>query len=262
VLRVDDDQGRCLGVEQLSTGTREQLLLALRLALVGSFARRGVSLPLVLDDVLVNFDVSRAKCAARVLYDFARRGHQVFVFTCHQHIARLFGNVKADVRHLPDHTRGNAVVDAPLPLRRPAKPAPPIEVPVAEPIEVPVARQAAEPRRPAADVPDIEIEPVREVQVEVVRVEPIVVKAAPVRPMPFELPPLEPVRVEAPPPPPKPRPEPPPMPRRRRRPALATQRWSAEEFAGELADRVRRDLVWDEVELESSSDSDDDSQAA
>ena len=47
------------------------------------------------------------------------------------------------------------------------------------------------------------------------------------------------------------------MPRRRRRPALATQRWSAEEFAGELADRVRRDLVWDEVELESSSDSDD-----
>ncbi len=55
-LVVDDQQGQSLRVELLSRGTREQLFLALRLALVGSYARRGVRLPLVLDDVFVNFD--------------------------------------------------------------------------------------------------------------------------------------------------------------------------------------------------------------
>jgi DNA repair exonuclease SbcCD ATPase subunit len=110
VLRVDDAEGRSLSIEVLSSGTREQLFLALRLALASSYARRGVELPLVLDDVLVNFDVTRAKAAALVLRDFARQGHQVLVFTCHEHIARLFRHIKAEVRNLPDHAHGNSPV--------------------------------------------------------------------------------------------------------------------------------------------------------
>ncbi len=58
-LRVDDAEGRQLPVEALSRGTREQLFLSLRLALASSYARRGAPLPLVLDDVLVNFDDER-----------------------------------------------------------------------------------------------------------------------------------------------------------------------------------------------------------
>ena len=92
-LNVDDAQGASLGVELLSSGAREQLFLALRLALVAAYARRGVVLPLVLDDVLVNFDVVRAKAAAMVLRDFARQGRQVLVFTCHEHISKLFKNI-------------------------------------------------------------------------------------------------------------------------------------------------------------------------
>ncbi len=76
-LRIDDLDGRSLRVEMLSSGTREQLFLALRLALADAFARRGIELPLVLDDVLVNFDVIRSRAAALVLRDFAKRGHQV-----------------------------------------------------------------------------------------------------------------------------------------------------------------------------------------
>ena len=56
VLRVDDGEGHALPVEVLSRGTREQLFLSLRLALSACYARRGAMLPLVLDDVLVNFD--------------------------------------------------------------------------------------------------------------------------------------------------------------------------------------------------------------
>ena len=102
-LLVDDAEGNVLRVEVLSRGTREQLFLSLRLALVASYARRGAQLPLVLDDVLVNFDVPRAKAAARVLRDFAKAGHHLLVFTCHEHIKKIFTAMRVKVRELPDH---------------------------------------------------------------------------------------------------------------------------------------------------------------
>jgi uncharacterized protein YhaN len=105
VLRVDDAQGESLAPEVLSRGTREQLFLSLRLALVTRYARRGVDLPLVLDDVLVNFDARRARSAAIVLRDFAARHEQVLVFTCHQHIYELFRSLGVAVRELPANPR-------------------------------------------------------------------------------------------------------------------------------------------------------------
>ncbi len=101
VLMVDDQDGQTLRVENLSRGAREQLFLSVRLALVAMFARRGVQLPMVLDDVLVNFDDGRAKVAAQVLTDFARDGHQLFVFTCHEHVWEMFKDLETDVRRLP-----------------------------------------------------------------------------------------------------------------------------------------------------------------
>jgi hypothetical protein len=179
-LRVDDEAGRSLSVEVLSSGTREQLFLALRLALARSYARRGVELPLVLDDVLVNFDVARAKAAAGVLRDFAKAGHQVLIFTCHEHIARLFKNIKAEVRDLPEYASS------------PSKPAP--------------ARRRAR-HEPAPQPPRPETAP-----------EPVPTEPEASRPVVQE------------------------PPRERRAIAHAEQvRWSAEEFEGELSDRVRRD---------------------
>ena len=103
VLYVDDADGKVLAAESLSRGTREQIFLSLRLALVDSYALRGVVLPLILDDVLVNFDTHRARAAAEVLQEFADAGHQVLVFTCHEHVMRIFQSLSVDVRQLPDH---------------------------------------------------------------------------------------------------------------------------------------------------------------
>ena len=75
----------------------------MRLALASSYARRGAPLPLVLDDVLVNFDADRAKAAAAVLRDFAAAGHQLLVFTCHEHILKLFKSLKVPVSRLPSN---------------------------------------------------------------------------------------------------------------------------------------------------------------
>jgi hypothetical protein len=102
-LCVDDHEGKPVPVEQLSRGTREQLFLSLRLALTSWYAKRGKKLPLVLDDVLVNFDNIRAEAAAGVLRDFANEGHQLLLFTCHEHIGRIFKQLEVDVRQLPTH---------------------------------------------------------------------------------------------------------------------------------------------------------------
>ncbi|HVX14479.1 MAG TPA: AAA family ATPase [Pirellulales bacterium] len=102
-LRVEDSEGKSLAVEVLSRGTREQLFLSLRLALVGVFARQGIDLPLVLDDVLVNFDARRTLAAVDVLREFAQTGHQVLVFTCHEHLWNVFRQLKVTAYPLPAH---------------------------------------------------------------------------------------------------------------------------------------------------------------
>jgi len=58
---------------------------------------------LVLDDVLVNFDGTRAYAAAELLCEFSRNGYQILMFTCHHHMRDMFHELGADVRVLPEH---------------------------------------------------------------------------------------------------------------------------------------------------------------
>src|SRR5262249_37914416 len=115
-LLVENDKGESLSLDVLSRGTREAVFIGLRLALTGSFARRGAMLPLVLHHLLGNFDAERVCHAARVLCDFARQGHQVIMFTCHEHITDIFEDAGGEVRLLPSrdgtirHRRPRAVV--------------------------------------------------------------------------------------------------------------------------------------------------------
>jgi hypothetical protein len=114
VLLVETADGKSLPVDVLSRGTREQMFVSLRLALVAAYARRGIHLPMVLDDVFVNFDAARTKIAVEVLRDFAREGHQLMVFTCHEHVWRLFAELKVDTRRVPDRFKRNAELDEPV----------------------------------------------------------------------------------------------------------------------------------------------------
>ena len=87
---VDDQLGRSFVVDELSSGTREQLFLAIRLALVREFADQELELPMVMDDLFANFDQSRTEAAVDCLLDFVNSGQQILFFTCHLHLARLF----------------------------------------------------------------------------------------------------------------------------------------------------------------------------
>ncbi len=84
VLRAMQGKGD-VGVEGLSLGTRDALYLALRLGSWQHLAKTNVSLPIVLDDVLVDFDDDRASAAILRLGEVAR-DMQVVLFTHHRKI--------------------------------------------------------------------------------------------------------------------------------------------------------------------------------
>lgn len=71
----------------LSTGTREQVYLALRLAAVDQLDGSGERLPLFLDETLVNWDPARQDRALALLASLSK-DRQVFVFTCHPEAAQ------------------------------------------------------------------------------------------------------------------------------------------------------------------------------
>jgi len=90
-LQVEEaGAGRRKGPEALSRGTKEQLYLSMRLALAAVYADELVALPLVADDILVNFDDRRAAATAALLGDYAAEGIQILAFTCHQRLADVF----------------------------------------------------------------------------------------------------------------------------------------------------------------------------
>lgn len=82
--------------EVLSRGTREQLYLAMRLALASVYGDEALSLPLVADDILVNFDDERAAATAALLGSYAREESQVLAFTCHTRLAEVFADEAPD----------------------------------------------------------------------------------------------------------------------------------------------------------------------
>jgi hypothetical protein len=226
-LRVDDANGESLEIEVLSRGTREQLFLALRLALVGFYARRGTAMPLVLDDVLVNFDDGRSGRAAEVLRDFGAAGHQLLVFTCHERLAEVFESLGAAVRRLPRNTEPGQIVGPNV--DRPAMPE-----------EIAPPPQPARRRRPKPAKAEPEQE--RELSTEVAPNGETNGHSHPPAKPAVESPPTAPVELT-------------PQPTRQRRAdpphriasaRTLRRRWSAEEFDGELEDRVREPIARDD----------------
>lgn len=83
-----DGQGKSLTPEQLSDGTRDQLFLALRLAMMEQYCQQREPLPLILDDLLITFDDARTGATLSALAEFSSVT-QVLLFTHHEHVASL-----------------------------------------------------------------------------------------------------------------------------------------------------------------------------
>ena len=80
LLKVVRNDGKILGVNQLSKGTAEQLYVALRLAFVKNVTAT-LQLPLLIDDAFVDFDEQRRQTMLTLLSDLASSEQQIFYFT-------------------------------------------------------------------------------------------------------------------------------------------------------------------------------------
>ena len=77
--------GEVVAIPGLSTGTEDQLFLALRIAAVEDYLASAVAMPFVADDLFINFDPERAAAGFEVLGQLAERT-QVLFYTHHPHL--------------------------------------------------------------------------------------------------------------------------------------------------------------------------------
>jgi hypothetical protein len=109
---------------------------------------------MILDDVFVNSDAGRTRTACAVLRDFARQGHQLLVFTCHEHVWRMFQELKVDTRRIPNrHGEPEEVINEPQPEPPPARPRPQPAEP--EPIPPKVSEFIPDPEPVPVEAPPI-----------------------------------------------------------------------------------------------------------
>lgn len=106
--RADKDRETLIGLpreggsrltEAMSTGTRYQLYLALRLAGYEEFAAIRPPVPFIADDIMETFDEPRSEEVFRLFGDMARIG-QVIYFTHHRHLCDIARTVVPEVRIL------------------------------------------------------------------------------------------------------------------------------------------------------------------
>jgi uncharacterized protein YhaN len=88
MIKVERKDGTIFHAVELSQGTKEQLFISIRFALIQSIGEK-YHLPVLIDDGVVNFDLSRTKAFLKLLRKMAR-DHQVLFFTCHPHIKHSF----------------------------------------------------------------------------------------------------------------------------------------------------------------------------
>jgi uncharacterized protein YhaN len=76
-------EGESRELDQLSKGTRIQLLLAVRLAFLDS-QEDSVSIPIIADELLANSDPRRSAAIMEALVEISREGRQIFYFTAQE----------------------------------------------------------------------------------------------------------------------------------------------------------------------------------
>lgn len=88
ILKAVRADGERLTMEQLSTGRRDQLFLALRLAAIDRHIKKGEPLPIIIDDILIHFDDAASAATFKVLADLSQRT-QVLFLTHHEHLLEV-----------------------------------------------------------------------------------------------------------------------------------------------------------------------------
>ncbi len=92
---IVDENEQVKGLLEMSRGTREQLYLALRFGLIEEYEKRSEPLPLVMDDIFVNFDDDRSNHIRDRIKQFSKK-RQVIILTCHKRIFDAYSSLGAN----------------------------------------------------------------------------------------------------------------------------------------------------------------------
>src|SRR5262249_38108022 len=77
-------------IQQLSAGARDQLHLAVRLAVSEYLSRGRERLPLLIDDAFATSDDARARLGMKLLIEHFSREHQIVLVSCHRRRLEAF----------------------------------------------------------------------------------------------------------------------------------------------------------------------------
>jgi len=90
-IRTHNNAHELVKADEMSDGTQDQMFLALRLAWLEERLQYA-PMPIILDDLLVNFDDSRSQAILKVLAHLSQHSQaQILLFTHHQHVLQLAG---------------------------------------------------------------------------------------------------------------------------------------------------------------------------
>jgi uncharacterized protein YhaN len=92
---VRSSRGEALEPSRLSTGTREQLYLAIRMAYISHYVEHHEPLPVLMDDCFVNFDDARTRNAVQTLLDW-NASVQTILLSCHGRVVHLLAELAPD----------------------------------------------------------------------------------------------------------------------------------------------------------------------
>src|SRR5260370_10308994 len=100
LLGVLADGASTVPLDAMSDGTKDQLYLSLRIAVIEQSVGNGVKLPFLADDLFINYDDDRARAGLEVLGELSKVT-QVLFFTHHDHLLEIARDVLgvADMHH-------------------------------------------------------------------------------------------------------------------------------------------------------------------
>ncbi len=115
---VVDRHGQPQTIQNLSAAQQDQLYLALTLSLVGAYARRGIHLPLILDEPFLRQTDAQTAIMVGVLDQFARAGHQLLIFTEDREARQRFSTRSAAIFDLEQLQKAKTVTPTTPPVTK------------------------------------------------------------------------------------------------------------------------------------------------
>ena len=89
---IRNQEGESFAPDRLSTGTREQLYLAIRMAYIQQHSQKLEPLPVIMDDCFVNFDDDRTRMTLETINEWDS-SNQTIILSCHSRVPRLLAEI-------------------------------------------------------------------------------------------------------------------------------------------------------------------------